>query len=97
MLFVHFPLLLLIIFIILINMCFGMFILCESLWASWTWVVISFPMLGKFSSIISSNIFSNVFSSSLLLLFYDPYSSNVVALNSWGPLMDRDLVVWSQP
>ena len=26
-------------------------------WASWTWLTISYPMLGKFSAIISSNIF----------------------------------------
>ena len=30
--------------------------------ASWTWVAVSFPMLGKFSTIISSNIFSCPFS-----------------------------------
>ena len=43
-------------------MCLGVFllgfILCRTLCASWTWVAISFPMLGKFSTIISSNIFS---------------------------------------
>ena len=30
--------------------------------ASWTWLNISFPILGKFSAIISSNIFSGPFS-----------------------------------
>ena len=34
------------------------FILYVALWASWTWVAISFPILGNFSTIISSNIFS---------------------------------------
>ena len=29
-----------------------------TLWVSWTWVAISFPILGKFSTIISSSIFS---------------------------------------
>jgi len=33
------------------------FILYGSLWAPWTWVAISFPILGKFSCMISSNIF----------------------------------------
>ena len=50
------------IFVNLINMCLGMFhlefILFGTLWVSWTWVIISFPILGKFSTIISSNIFS---------------------------------------
>ena len=50
------------IFVNLINMCLGVFhlgfILFGSLWVSWTWVIISFPILGKFSTIISSSIFS---------------------------------------
>ena len=50
------------IFVNLINMCLGVFclglILFQTLWVSWTWVIISFPNLGKFSTIISSSIFS---------------------------------------
>ena len=50
------------IFISLINICLGVFhlgyILFGTLWVSWTWVAISFPILGKFSTIISSSIFS---------------------------------------
>jgi len=46
----------------LINMCLGVFclgfILFGTLWVSWTWVIISFPILGKFWTIISSSIFS---------------------------------------
>ena len=46
----------------LINMCLGVFllgcILYGTLCASWTWLTLSFPMLGKFSTTISSNIFS---------------------------------------
>ena len=34
------------------------FILFGTLCVSWTWVIISFPILGKFSTIISSSIFS---------------------------------------
>ena len=49
------------IFVSLINMCLGVFrlgfILFGTLWVSWTWVIISFPILGKFSTIIPS-IFS---------------------------------------
>ena len=50
------------IFVNLINMCLGVFhlgfILFGTLWASWIWVAISFPILGKFSAIIPSSIFS---------------------------------------
>ena len=50
----------------LINMCLGMFllgfILYGTLCASWIWVAVSFPMLGNFSTIVSSNIFSGPFS-----------------------------------
>ena len=46
----------------LINMCLGVFhlgfILFGAFWVSWTWVAISLPILGKFSTIISSSIFS---------------------------------------
>ena len=46
------------IFVNLINMCLGMFclglFLFGTLWVSWTWVATSFPILGKFSTIISS-------------------------------------------
>ena len=49
------------IFVNLINMCLGVFhlgfILFGTLWVSWTWVISSFPVLGKFSTIISSSIF----------------------------------------
>ena len=50
------------IFVNLMNMCLGVFhlgfILLGTLWASWTWVIISSLMLGKISTIISSSIFS---------------------------------------
>ena len=50
------------IFVNLINMCLGVFhcgfILFGTLWVSWTWVIISFSILGKFSTIVSSRIFS---------------------------------------
>ena len=50
------------IFVNLINMRLGVFrlgfILFGTLWVSWTWLIISFPILGKFSTIISSRIFS---------------------------------------
>ena len=50
------------IFVNLINMCLGVFhlgfILFETLCVSWTWVIIFFPILGKFSTSISSNKFS---------------------------------------
>ena len=49
------------IFVNLINMCLEVFhlgfILFGTLWVSWTWVTVSFPILERFSSIISSSIF----------------------------------------
>ena len=43
-------------------MCLGVFhlgfILFGTLWVSWTWVIISFPILGQFSTIISLSVFS---------------------------------------
>ena len=56
-------------FVDVINMCLVVFhlefILFGTLWVSWTWVIISFPILGQFSTIISSSIFSwSVFLSS---------------------------------
>ena len=50
------------IFVNLINMCLVVFclgfILFGTIWVSCTWVIISLPILGKFSTIISSSIFS---------------------------------------
>ena len=57
---------------IFIIICIGLnllrFILFGDLCASWTWIPLSFPRLGKFSAIISSNRFSAPFSLSFLLL-----------------------------
>ena len=68
------------IFVNLINMCLEVFhlgfILFGTLWVSWTWVIISFPILGKFSTIISSNIFSWSF---FLFSSETPMISNVGA------------------
>ena len=66
MLFVVFPLLLsifyLLIFVSLITMCLGVFllgfILPGTLSDSWTWLTVSFSMLGKFLAMISSNTFT---------------------------------------
>ena len=54
----------------LINMCLGVFhlgfILFGTLWVSWTWVIISFPILGNFQ--LSPRVFSHGLSFCLLLL-----------------------------
>ena len=67
------------IFVILITMCLSVFflgfILPGTLCASWTWLTISFPMLGKFSAIILQ-IFYQVLS--LSFSFWDPYIANGV-------------------
>ena len=66
----------------LVNMCLGVFllgfilygILCVSL----TWLSISFPMLGKFSSTISKYFLRPFL---FLFFFWDPYIWNVVVFN----------------
>ena len=71
------------IFVNLINMCLGVFhlgfILFGTLWVSWPWVIISFPILGKFSTIISSSYF--LMSLLFVFFFWDSYDSNVGAFN----------------
>ena len=53
------------VFVSLINMCLGMFLLGFILYGTlcdfWTWLSVSFFILGKFSTIISSKIFSYPF------------------------------------
>ena len=70
------------IFVNLINMCLGVFclefILFGTLWVSWTWVIISFTILGKFSTITSSGIFSWP---CLFVFFWDSYDLNVGAFD----------------
>ena len=49
------------VFVNLINMCLRVFrlgFILFTCWVSWTWMIISFPILGKFSTIISTSIFS---------------------------------------
>ena len=58
--------------------CLG-FILFWTVWISWTWVAISFPIVGKFSTIISSSIFFMPFL--FVFFFWDPYYSNVGVFN----------------
>ena len=64
-------------------MCLGVFclgfILSGTLWVSWTWVIISLPILGKFSTIISSSIFFLVFL--FVFFFWDSYNLNVGAFH----------------
>ena len=54
------------------------FILFGTLWVSWTWMAIAFPILGKFSTIISSSIFSRP--------FFLTYSSGTPMIQMFGHL-----------
>ena len=49
-----------------------------TLWDSWTPVDISFPILGKFATIISSNTFMPF---PFVFFFWDTYDSNIGAFN----------------
>ena len=79
-------------FVILITVCFGAFlfglILYVTFHSSWTLWSVSFPMLGKFSTIISSNILSAPlsFSSSselvILILVHFMLSQRFLQLSS---------------
>ena len=75
------------IFVSLISMYLSVFllgfILPGTLCAAWTWLTISFPVLGTFSAIISLSLFFSYylfkyFPRSFLSLFsfYDPYNVN---------------------
>ena len=107
MLFVAFPLLLLMFslsltFVNLIAMCLGVFLLglllYGTLCASWTWVTVFFSMLGKFSAISSSNIFSGPFSLSsssetpVIWMLVHPFFSWVLRLSLWSLLWTLSLV-----
>ena len=59
-------------------MCSSFGVSCPKLSASWTWFAICFPMLGKFSSVISSYIFSGPF---CFFSFQDFYNTKVDAFN----------------
>ena len=71
------------IFVSLINACLGMFLLGFTLYGtlctSWTCLIISFPILGKFSTIFSSNIF--------LVPFFFSSSAGTPISRMWVHLM----------
>ena len=86
-LFVAFPLSLLIfsfylyffsIWLMCVLTCSSLGLAYMGLCSSWTWVTVSFPMLGKCSVIISSYILSGFFS---LFSFWEPYTVNIDAFN----------------
>ena len=92
------------IFVSLINMCLGIFlfrfILYGTFCASWTLVVIFLPMLMKFSTIISSNIFPDPFSSSqttifqmlLYLMFSQKSETVLISFHSFFPFCSTTLI-----
>ena len=66
------------IFINLITMCLGIFLLrfiLPGTCTSWSWMTVSFTMLGMFSAAITSNIFSGPFSLPFPCGY--PYNANV--------------------
>ena len=99
-------------FVNLITMCLSVFLLginlSRTLCASWTFLIISFPTLMKFSC-----HFFKYFSRCFSLFFWDPYNANVGAFNlsqkslcafsycSWGSqgknvkVVCRSLLQWA--
>ena len=71
------------IFINLINMCLGMFhlwfILFGTLWVSWTWVTISFPILVFNSYLLKYFLMSFLF----VFFFWDSYDLRSLRLSSF--------------
>ena len=67
------------IFVNLINVCLGVFklgyILFGTLWVSWSWVAISFPILGTFFNYYLLKYFLTAFP--FVFFFWDSYDSNV--------------------
>ena len=78
--------------------CLG-FILFGTLWVSWTWVIISFPILGKFSTIFFSSIFLwpfflSSFSGTLMIrmLGHFPLSQRSLRLSSFFKILFSSLL-----
>ena len=77
------------IFIYLINMCLQVFqlgfILFGTLWVSWTWVAISFPILGKFSlkSLGHLNLFLYIVRGSVLISLLYMWLSRFPSTTCW--------------
>ena len=63
------------IWLVCVLVCFSLALSCMGLFTSWTWSTISFSMLGKFSSIISSKTFSYRF-------FFSSSSGNLIIQNA---------------
>ena len=76
-------------------MCFGIFLLGLILYgtpcASWTWLTISFSMLGKFSTLISSKIFSYHF------FFYSSSGTHIMQMLVCLIVSQRSLRLFSVP
>ena len=77
-------------------MCLGVFsfglIPFGTLSDSWTWVAISFPILGKFSTIISS-----IFSWLSVFFFWDSYDLNVGVFDIVPEVSEVALISFNSP
>ena len=94
------------IFVSLINMCFGLLFGCildGTLCTSWSWVTVSFPTLGKFLAIISSNrrdfylksIWNLLRPFLFLFFFWDPSNANVGVFNVVPEVSETVLIFFS--
>ena len=85
------------IFINLINMHLGVFclgfILFGTCWVSWTWVAISFPILGNFSTIVSSIFSWPFFLSSSSSVTSMIHMLGYLILSQWSPSLSSFLLI----
>ena len=69
---------------------FSLGLSCMGLWASWTWVAISFPILGNFFYYNPFRYFLTHFP--FVFFFWDSYDLNIIILNVFPEVSETILI-----